>query len=83
MCGQGRRILERGLKAQKCKLRKKELLRYWNFGFGIQEHINLAIKCDPSTGVLVWAYVWCWVGQVSASQKGRTGCIGDKHRLRI
>eukprot|EP00069_Balaena_mysticetus_P019001 bmy_11692T0 len=30
---------------------------------------------------MVWTSVWCWVGQVSASQKCRTGCIGAKHRI--
>ncbi|KAL2496758.1 60S ribosomal protein L11-1 [Forsythia ovata] len=43
-------LLERGL-----KVKEYELLRNFSdtgcFGFGIQEHIDLGIKYDPSTGI--------------------------------
>merc|ERR1711869_158981 len=44
-------ILERGLKVKEYELRKKNFSATGNFGFGIQEHIDLGIKYDPSTGI--------------------------------
>merc|ERR1712072_1666704 len=38
-------ILERGLKVKEYELKKR------NFGFGIQEHIDLGIKYDPGIGI--------------------------------
>lgn len=45
-------ILEKGLKVKEYELRKKNFSDTGNFGFGIQEHIDLGIKYDPSTGTL-------------------------------
>merc|ERR1712146_147280 len=44
-------ILERGLKVKEYELRKKNFSATGNFGFGIQEHIDLGLKYDPSTGI--------------------------------
>merc|ERR550514_403474 len=44
-------ILERGLKVREYELRKKNFSATGNFGFGIQEHIDLGLKYDPSTGI--------------------------------
>eukprot|EP00921_Rhytidocystis_pertsovi_P018216 GHVQ01028748.1.p1 GENE.GHVQ01028748.1~~GHVQ01028748.1.p1 ORF type:complete len:175 (+),score=15.45 GHVQ01028748.1:65-589(+) len=44
-------ILEKGLKVKEYELRKKNFSDTGNFGFGIQEHIDLGIKYDPSTGI--------------------------------
>merc|ERR1711881_339361 len=44
-------ILERGLKVKEYELRKKNFSNTGNFGFGIQEHIDLGLKYDPSTGI--------------------------------
>ena len=43
-------ILEKGLKVKEYELKKKNFSDTGNFGFGIQEHIDLGIKYDPSTG---------------------------------
>jgi large subunit ribosomal protein L11e len=43
-------ILDRGLKVKEYELKKKNFSDTGNFGFGIQEHIDLGIKYDPSTG---------------------------------
>merc|ERR1711908_98698 len=44
-------ILERGLKVKEYELKKKNFSNTGNFGFGIQEHIDLGLKYDPSTGI--------------------------------
>merc|ERR1739847_68863 len=44
-------ILERGLKVKEYELRKNNFSDTGNFGFGIQEHIDLGIKYDPSIGI--------------------------------
>lgn len=43
-------ILERGLKVKEYELRKRNFSETGNFGFGIQEHIDLGIKYDPGIG---------------------------------
>ncbi|EGR29538.1 hypothetical protein IMG5_153910 [Ichthyophthirius multifiliis] len=44
-------ILERGLRVKEMELRKKNFSKTGNFGFGIQEHIDLGMKYDPYTGI--------------------------------
>ncbi|XP_062604035.1 large ribosomal subunit protein uL5-like [Saccostrea cucullata] len=44
-------ILERGLKVREYELKKVNFSETGNFGFGIQEHIDLGIKYDPSIGI--------------------------------
>ncbi|CCF73368.1 large subunit ribosomal protein L11e [Babesia microti strain RI] len=44
-------ILERGLKVKEYELKRKNFSDTGNFGFGIQEHIDLGLKYDPSTGI--------------------------------
>ncbi|KAJ3337759.1 60S ribosomal protein L11 [Gonapodya sp. JEL0774] len=44
-------ILEQGLKVREFELKKSNFSATGNFGFGIQEHIDLGIKYDPSIGI--------------------------------
>ncbi|KAK9760909.1 60S ribosomal protein L11, partial [Basidiobolus ranarum] len=44
-------ILERGLKVKEYELKRSNFSSTGNFGFGIQEHIDLGIKYDPSIGI--------------------------------
>lgn len=44
-------ILEKGLKVSEYKLRHENFSNNGNFGFGIQEHIDLGIKYDPAIGI--------------------------------
>merc|ERR1712097_133448 len=44
-------ILERGLKVKEYELSKRNFSDMGNFGFGIQEHIDLGIRYDPYTGI--------------------------------
>merc|ERR1711939_314817 len=49
--GKAEEILEKGLKVKEYELIKKNFSATGNFGFGINEHIDLGIKYDPSTGI--------------------------------
>merc|ERR1712232_241649 len=44
-------ILERGLKVKEYELLSQNFSETGNFGFGINEHIDLGIKYDPTTGI--------------------------------
>jgi ribosomal protein L5 len=44
-------ILEKGLKVKEYELKKNNFSSTGNFGFGIQEHIDLGIRYDPSIGI--------------------------------
>ena len=48
---QARKLLELGLKVKDKELKKNSFSNSGNFGFGIQEHIDLGLKYDPSTGI--------------------------------
>uniref|UniRef100_A0A452GIS5 Large ribosomal subunit protein uL5 n=1 Tax=Gopherus agassizii TaxID=38772 RepID=A0A452GIS5_9SAUR len=76
-------ILEKGLKVREYELRKNNFSDTGNFGFGIQEHIDLGIKCDPSIGIfgLDFYVVLGRPGFSTADKKCKTGSIGAKHRI--
>jgi large subunit ribosomal protein L11e len=44
-------ILEKGLKVKEYELKRNNFASTGNFGFGIQEHIDLGIRYDPSIGI--------------------------------
>merc|ERR1711935_1268979 len=44
-------LLKRGLRVKEFELRKKNFSQDGNFGFGIDEHIDLGIKYDTNTGI--------------------------------
>lgn len=44
-------LLESGLKVKEYELLRRNFGETGCFGFGIQEHIDLGIKYDPSTGI--------------------------------
>ncbi|KAM7320868.1 hypothetical protein ACRRTK_020121 [Alexandromys fortis] len=76
-------FLEKGLKVQEYESGKNNFSDTGNFGFGIQEHIDLGIKSDPSNGI--YGLDFCVIpgrpGFNTADKKYRTGCIGAKHRI--
>ncbi|CAL8365436.1 unnamed protein product [Boreogadus saida] len=77
-------ILEKGLKVREYELRKSNFSDTGNFGFGIQEHIDLGIKYDPSIGIygLDFYVVLGRPGFSIADKKRKRGRIGYKHRIR-
>merc|ERR1711913_107270 len=52
-------ILERGLKVKEYELLQKNFSDTGNFGFGINEHIDLGIKYDPTTGIYGMDFFVC------------------------
>merc|ERR1712191_18611 len=77
-------ILERGLKVREYELRKENFSNTGNFGFGIQEHIDLGIKYYPSIGIygLDFYVVLGRPGFSVAERRRKTGVVGFQHRLK-
>ena len=76
-------ILEKGLKVKEYELRKNNFSDTGNFGFGIQEHIDLGIKYDPSIGIygLDFYVVLGRPGFNINQRKHKSGSVGASHRL--
>ncbi|XP_070534255.1 large ribosomal subunit protein uL5 isoform X1 [Ptychodera flava] len=76
-------ILERGLRVREYELRKTNFSDTGNFGFGIQEHIDLGIKYDPSIGIygMDFYIVLGRPGYNVRDRRKRRGIIGTKHRV--
>ena len=76
-------ILEKGLKVREYELRKDNFSNMGNFGFGIQEHIDLGIKYDPSIGIygMDFYVVLGRPGSRVAYRKRKKGRIGNKHKV--
>ena len=76
-------ILERGLKVKDRELRKKNFSATGNFGFGIQEHIDLGMKYDPYTGIFGMDFyvVLKRPGARIALRKKRQSRIGAGQRI--
>jgi len=76
-------ILERGLKVKEYELYKENFSNSGNFGFGIQEHIDLGIKYDPSIGIYGMDF-YVVLGRVGKRVAYRRRCqtrIGHKQRV--
>merc|ERR1712119_136999 len=76
-------ILERGLKVKEYELRRDNFSANGNFGFGIQEHIDLGIKYDPSIGIygMDFYVVLGRAGMNVTHRRKRTAKVGQPHRL--
>jgi len=76
-------ILERGLKVKEYELRGANFSKSGNFGFGIDEHIDLGIKYDPSIGIYgMDFYVVLGRPGLRVSRRRRAqNTIGAKHRV--
>lgn len=76
-------ILERGLKVKEYELLQKNFSETGNFGFGINEHIDLGIKYDPTTGIYGMDFFVCLTrrGVRVGRRKIRQGRVGFRHRI--
>lgn len=76
-------ILERGLKVKEYELQDKNFSETGNFGFGINEHIDLGIKYDPNIGIYgMDFYVVCGrSGYRVARRKIQKAKVGTQHKL--
>ena len=77
-------ILERGLKVKEYELRRKNFSDTGNFGFGIQEHIDLGARYDPGIGIFGMDFyvVMGRPGARVAKRKQRKAVIGFSHRIK-
>merc|ERR1712127_720392 len=76
-------ILESGLKVNEYELKKGNFSKQGNFGFGIQEHIDLNIKYDPAIGIFGMDF-YVVLGRAGARIAKRRRCrnrIGFNHKL--
>jgi len=75
--------LERGLRVKEFELRKKNFSGTGNFGFGIEEHIDLNIKYDPSIGIygMDFFVVMGRPGMRVGRKKHCHGRVGFPHRV--
>merc|ERR1712164_127762 len=76
-------IINKGLAVKEYELKKKNFSSSGNFGFGIQEHIDLGIKYDPSTGIygMDFYIVLKRAGNRVLKRKQRAGRVGACHRV--
>jgi len=76
-------LIEAGLKVKEFELLRRNFSDTGNFGFGINEHIDLGIKYDPSTGIygMDFFVVLERPGYRVARRKKCPGKIGKPHKL--
>mmetsp|Transcript_27526 Transcript_27526/g.19921 ORF Transcript_27526/g.19921 Transcript_27526/m.19921 type:complete len:174 (+) Transcript_27526:40-561(+) len=76
-------ILDRGLKVKEYELKRKNFSNTGCFGFGINEHIDLGLKYDPSTGIFGMDFFVVLIrpGYRVARRKHCPGRIGLHHRV--
>merc|ERR1719333_345825 len=71
-------LIKRGLKVKEYELRKKNFSDSGNFGFGIDEHIDLVIKYDTNTGIFGMDFyvVLAKAGKRVSTRRARTSRVG-------
>merc|ERR1712134_154708 len=76
-------ILEKGLKVKEYELKRCNFSNNGNFGFGLQEHIDLGIKYDPSIGIygLDFYVVLGRAGYNINQRRKQKSTIGPNHRV--
>jgi large subunit ribosomal protein L11e len=77
-------ILERGLKVKEYELIRRNFSQTGNFGFGIQEHIDLGARYDPGIGIFGMDFyvVMGRPGQRVARRKQRRSRVGFQHKVK-
>jgi len=76
-------LLERSLRVKDFELRHANFSKAGNFGFGIQEHIDLGLKYDPNIGIFGMD-VYAVLGRAGlrvAKRKRCPGKVGIQHLL--
>ena len=79
-----RELLERGLKVKEFELKAANFSNTGNFGFGIEEHIDLGLKYDPQVGIygMDFFVVLARPGYRVARRKRAQNRIGRDHLLK-
>jgi len=76
-------ILERGLKVKEYELKYGNFSSSGNFGFGIDEHIDLGLKYDPSVGIygMDFYVVLTRPGKRVAVRRKQKTAVGIHHKV--
>ena len=76
-------ILEKGLKVKEYELQHRNFSDSGNFGFGVDEHIDLGLKYDPSVGIFGMDFyvVLERPGNRVARRKRRASTMGPRQRV--
>ena len=76
-------LLDAGLKVKEYELIRRNFSDSGNFGFGINEHIDLGIKYDPSTGIYGMDFYVCLErpGYRVARRRKQQSRVGVQHRV--
>ena len=76
-------LLERGLRVKENELRRRNFSNTGNFGFGIDEHIDLGLKYDPSTGIFGMDFyvVLERAGKRVKTRKYRRSNVGRRQKI--
>ena len=77
-------LLDKGLKVKEYELRSNNFANNGSFGFGINEHIDLGIKYDPSTGIygMDFFVVLGRRGERIAKRKRARAAVGNSHLIK-
>merc|ERR1712137_1074282 len=76
-------LIESGLKVKEYELLRRNFSDTGNFGFGINEHIDLGIKYDPSTGIFGMDFfvVLERAGYRVSRRRAQRSKVGASHKL--
>merc|ERR1712170_285411 len=76
-------LIERGLKITDYEISAKHFSETGNFGFGVNEHIDLGLKYDPATGIygMDFYVVLKRAGFNVPKKKAKRGRMGVSHRV--
>merc|ERR1712225_174022 len=76
-------LIERGLKITDYEISAKHFSSTGNFGFGVNEHIDLGLKYDPNTGIygMDFYVVLCRAGFRVSRKKAKRGRVGPSHKI--
>merc|ERR1739845_117792 len=74
-------LIDRGLKITDYEISQRHFSATGNFGFGVNEHIDLGLKYDPNTGIygMDFYVVLCRPGFRVSRKKRKRGRIGVSH----
>ena len=77
------RILQKGLMVKEFELFDKNFSTSGNFGFGVDEHIDLGLKYDPSVGIygMDFFVVLGRPGFRVSKRKAKRSTIGPHHKI--
>merc|ERR1712010_197200 len=74
-------LIDRGLKITDYEISQRHFSDTGNFGFGVNEHIDLGLKYDPNTGIygMDFYVVLCRPGFRVSKKKYKKGRLGVQH----